>query len=281
MNTKIKQWIKSKDELNKFEQKIINSHPEKLTNAAAIGERDIGKSMFCYITATHIFQYLEGIHVDDAYIRALDHFIWTYKEFNNAVDPIIQNTDFNNIREYDKENKYRILVIDDAATHMGKYKFYTKVSMVDKLAAKMNTIRDVTSGLLITVPMVSGMLTFLRDFPDLRIINIFYDRTGDPTYGRKVEIRMQPKKWARKGKLLFPLLKGSIYVYDWAYDEYKVRKRKALQEYYKDEETEEKQELAKMFSIAKKMNPKLTKKEIIEKLGLSKDMLKVVKKDLT
>jgi len=273
MNTKIKAWIKSKDELNKFERKIINSHPEKLTNAVAEGERDIGKSMFCFITTTHIFQYLEGIHVDDAYIKALDHFIWTMKQFKDKVYPIIQNTDFNNIRQYDLENKYHILVIDDAGTHMGKYKFYTRITEVDKLASQMHTIRDVTSGLLITIPMFSGMLSVLREFPDVRLITIAYDREGNTDYDRKVEIRMQPKKWARKGKLLFPPIKGSVYVYDWAYDEYKVRKRKALQEYYKDEEQKPEKEINKMFEIAKKLNPRLTNEEIFIKLNLPQELI--------
>jgi len=271
MHTKIKRYIKSKDELTKFEKAIVNSHPEGLSTGCAEGRRGIGKSMFCYIVATRIFQYLDGIHVDDAYIKALDHFIWTTDTFMKMVDDVIKETDFDNIRQYDMENKYRILVIDDVGTHMSKYQFYVDVENVDQLKKRLDVIRDVTCGLFMTAPAVSGLLSFLREYPDVRNINIAYDADGNTKLDRIIEVREQPKKWARKGRLVFPPIKTSIFVYDWAYDEYKIRKRKAELKLFKSDEN--KKNIDKLIRIVKQYNPNLKPSEIIEKLELKENFI--------
>ena len=43
-------------------------------------------------------------------------------------------------------NLPRILVVDDAGTHMSKYRFYTDIVSVDDLKGRLDTIRDVTCG---------------------------------------------------------------------------------------------------------------------------------------
>lgn len=272
MNTKRKLWIKSLDELTRFERAIIKAHPERLVDAVVQGKRDIGKSMFCFKTMTRVFQYLDGIHVDDAYIKALDHMIFTLPDTIEAIDKVIDNTDFDDIMQYDQEHQYRILTLDDAGTHMGKYKFYVDVVGVDQIQSRFDVIREVTSGLLITTPALSGLLSNFREYPGTKRIEISYDSVGDTRYGRIVTIRNKRKKWARYGKLAFPPIKTSIWIDDWAYREYKIKKRKAIQRVNRDSSIKPLQQFNKMFSIVKKMNPNLTKEEVIEKLCLPEEL---------
>jgi len=277
MNTLNKKWIKDLSELTRFERAIINAHPEGLVAATAEGPREIGKSMLLFKTGVHIFQYLEGIHLDDAYIRSLDHFLWTIPQIKNAIDKVLKNTDFENIRQYDAENKYRYMAIDDAGTHLGKYKFYVDIDNVDEMKARLDTIREVTNCLLMSTPALTGLLSFLRDYPDNKTIKITYDENGDPTYGRIFTVRHPRRRWEKKGRLAFPPIKGSIWVDNWAYDEYKIRKRKSLLSMLKSKKGG-KLEIIRMFRTVKKMNPKLTNEEIIEKLNLSQDVLELLKR---
>ena len=276
MNTNRKQWIKNKDELTRFERAIINAHPERLISAIAQGPRDIGKSMVCYITMTRIFQFLEGIHVDDAYFRALDHFLFTIPDTLNAINKVIDNTDFSDILKYDAENQYRVITIDDAGTHMGKYKLYVDINNVEDLQSKFDVIRDVTSGLLMTTPSISGLLSTFREYPGTKRINLKYDKQGNTAYDRIVEIRHKRKKWARQGQLAYPPIKTSIWVDTWAYKEYKIRKRKAIQRLNSAPKNASSKEFIKMYRIAKKFNPTLTKEEIIKKLNMSDELLETL-----
>jgi len=277
MNTKNKKWIKSEEELTKFERSIIKAHPERLVNATCEGGRGIGKSMFLYKTGTHIFQCLEGISLDDAYIRALDHFLWTTPQIKKAVDKVLLNTDFDNISQYDLEHKYRFLAVDDAGTHLGKYQFYVDVETVDQMKARLDTIRDVTSCLLMSAPALSGLLSFLREYPDNKSIIITFDESGDPRYGRIFTIRHPRRRWQKKGTLAYPPIKGSVWVDDWAYDEYKIRKRKALISLFKKRKSS-KTDILKMFRTIRKLKPKMKPEEIIKQLNLSDEVLQVLKK---
>ncbi len=278
MNNNIKKWIKSKDELTCFERRIINAHPERLVTAIAEGQRDIGKSMICYKIMTRIFQYLEGIHVDDAYLRALDHFLFTIPDTLKAIDKVIDNTDYADILKYDAEHQYRVLTVDDAGTHMGKYKFYVDVSGVEQIQSRFDVIRDVTSGLLMTTPAISGLMTTFREYPGTKRMRIKFDVKGNTRYGRIVEIRHKRKKWARYGKLVYPPIKTSIYVDDWAYKEYKIRKRKAIKKMNDASKKSSYNEFNKMCRIVKKFNPALTQNEVIEKLGISKEVMDEITK---
>jgi len=276
MRTNIRNFIKDKSELNKFEQRIVNSFPENITSACASGIKGIGKSMFCFITTTHIFQFLEGLHVDDAYIRALDHFVFTIPQLMGIIDPFIVNTDYSNMQQYDLEHKYRILVIDDAGTHMGKYKFYTDVTNVDQLKKRFDVVREITSGLLMTTPAQEGLLSFLREYPGTLDIQLKYDRNGNTKLDRIVEIRRKREKWARHGKKAFPTLQGSIYVHDWAYWEYRKRKRKAIADMIKEEKDVTKSQFEKMYQVIKKLNPSLSKNEVFDRLSLDDDLKNVL-----
>jgi len=271
MNCKIKKWIKSIEDLTRFERMIINKYPENILSAVAEGGRGKGKSMFCYLITARIMQYLHGIHIDDAFPMALDNFIWTVPQALKIIDKVFVNTDFENIREYDLQNKYRILVVDDAGTHMGKYKFYTDVDTVDKMQKRLDIIRDVTCGLLLTTPAYSGLLSFLRDYPDNKTIELATYPEGS-FYDRIIYVRHKREKWAKIGKKVCKPIKTSIYVYDWAYDLYKVKKRQAVIEMLKSEKNTKNTDIEKMIRIVKKLNPNITKNEIFDRLGLDTDI---------
>ena len=269
----MKPYIKNFNELIPFERAIINAHPEKLMEAVAEGKKDIGKSMFCYKIMTRIFQYLEGIHLDDAYLIALDHFKFTIPETMEAIDKVIDNTDYDNIIEYDTDNQYRILTIDDAGTHMGKYKFYTDVASIDEIQKKFDVIRDVTSGLLLTTPTLDNLTTTFRDNPGLNTIEILYDKQGDTRYGRIINIREKKQKWAKRGRRIYPPVRTSIHIDKWAYAEYKAKKRRAIKKMNDETKKSGKNDFNKMYNIAKKFNVKMTKKDFAEKLGIRNEMV--------
>lgn len=269
----MKSYIKNLDELIPFERAIINAHPERLVEAVVEGPKDRGKSMFCYKIATRIFQYLEGLHLDDAYMRALDHFKFTIPETMDAIDKVIDNTDYTDILRYDEENQYRLLVIDDAGTHMGKYKFYTDVASIDEIQKKFDVIRDVTSGLLLTTPTLENLTTTFRDNPGLKTVEILYDVLGDTRYGRIINIREKKKKWAKKGRRLYPPVRTSIHIDTWAYEEYKIKKRRAIKKMNDDCKKSGKNDFNRMYGIAKKFNVKLTKESFAELLGIRDDLV--------
>ena len=225
---------------------------------------------------TRIFQYLDGIDVDDAYLKALDHMIFTLPDTIKAIDKVIDNTDFDNILKYDMENQYRILTLDDAGTHMGKYKFYVDVQGVEAIQRRFDVIRDVVSGLLITTPTLTGLLSNFRNYPGTKRITLKYDVQGDTRYGRIVDIRHKRNKWARQGKLAYPPIKTSIKIDNWAYEEYRIKKRKAIQRLNKESTSNPASDFKKMVTIAKKLNPTLTRQEIFEKLNFNDELKEIL-----
>lgn len=269
-------YIKDIKQLTRFERAIINAHPERLVDGIVQGKRDIGKSMFCYKTMTRIYQYLDGTHVDDAYIKALDHMFFTLPDTLKAIDKVIDNTDYDNILKYDREHQYRIITLDDAGTHMGKYKFYVDVAGVEAIQSRFDVIRDVTSGLLITTPSLSGLLTNFRNYPGTKRIELYADSVGDTRYGRIVKIRNKRLKWARYGKLAYPQIKTSIWVDNWAYEEYRKKKRRAIQKMNKESNGSRESQFNKMYHIAKKLNPKLTRKDLIVKMNLTDEFEEIL-----
>ena len=161
---------------------------------------------------------------------------------------------------------------------MSKYMFYTDIEGVDDLKGRIDTIRDVTSGLLMSAPALSGLLSFLREYPDNKVISIKTAPELNTEYGRVIEIRHPRQRWAKMGRLAYPPIKTSIYVDNWAYDEYKRRKRKALNDLFYKKKDSSINELIKMFKTIRKLNPDLKKIEIIEKLNLSPELLNKIDK---
>jgi len=150
--------------------RILKRHPDGFIGAVIQGERGQGKSMYAYKVMAKVYQMLgeyrsikdgQTYRVEteyDAYAAALDHMIFS-------------PTELISIFKYNNKNDYvtPVLCLDDATVHFNNYKFFVDLFEVILLKGMFDTIRTVATGLLMTCPKRRGLLSFLRDYDDLKI----------------------------------------------------------------------------------------------------------------
>ncbi|MBD3321812.1 MAG: hypothetical protein GF350_12015 [Chitinivibrionales bacterium] len=150
--------------------RIIKRHPNGFIGAVIQGERGQGKSMYAYKLMAKVYftlgQYISlndgqnyEIHTEeDAYHAALEHMIFSPHELINLF-------------KYNNKNDIvtPVLCLDDATVHFNNYKFFVDLHEVILLKGMFDTIRTVATGLLLTCPKRRNLLSFLRDYDDLKI----------------------------------------------------------------------------------------------------------------
>lgn len=163
--------------------RILKRHPDGFIGAVIQGERGQGKSMYAYKVMAKIYLTLgkyrsikdgKVYSVNDewdAYVAALDHIIFSPSELIN-------------IFKYNNKNNHvtPVLCLDDATVHFNSYKFFVDLYEVILLKGMFDTIRTVATGLLMTCPKRRSLLSFLREYDDLKI-DIKKD-TGGESYNR-------------------------------------------------------------------------------------------------
>jgi len=150
--------------------RIIKRHPNGFIGAVVQGERGQGKSMYAYKLMAKVYLTLgeyrslnDGkIHAvtneTEAYQASLEHMIFSPRELIDLF-------------KYNNKNDYvtPILCLDDATVHFNNYKFFVDLYEVILLKGMFDTIRTVATGLLLTCPKRRNLLSFLRDYDDLKI----------------------------------------------------------------------------------------------------------------
>lgn len=159
--------------------RILKRHPNGFIGAVVQGERGQGKSMYAYKVMAKVYLSLGEYRsvrdgrwypVEsemDAYTASLDHMIFSPSELINLF-------------KYNNKNNYvtPVLCLDDATVHFNSYKFFVDLFEVILLKGMFDTIRTVATGLLLTCPKRRNLLSFLRDYDDLKI-DIKKDVGGD------------------------------------------------------------------------------------------------------
>jgi len=163
--------------------RILKRHPDGFIGAVVQGERGQGKSMYAYKVMAKVYYTLgeyrsistgEVVKVDteeDAYKGSLEHMIFSPAE-------LISIFKYNNANDYVTP----VLCLDDATVHFNNYKFFVDLFEVILLKGLFDTIRTVATGLLMTCPKRRGLLSFLRDYDDLKID--IKKGTGGESYNR-------------------------------------------------------------------------------------------------
>jgi len=173
--------------------------------AIIAGEFGKGKSTTAMHLGREIAQAVYGLNEYQGYEVALDNMVFTMDEIINATDNLgtVQDwEDIDPLAAIKQSAKLRkpFIIWDDAAMHGSKYKHFLDMNMAYELQSNFDTIRDVTSCVIITVPEDDELLKFLRNYRGnymLELINL------DGKYQRKVEFWKYGKdKLGRRRKRL-------------------------------------------------------------------------------
>jgi hypothetical protein len=155
--------------------------------------------------------------------RVLDSFVFTAQDFLKLTDTRPMNKDWLSMRATDVlqttfKMRHIIIIWDDAGIHASKEKRYEQD--IKEVTQKLNTIRDVTSCLIITVPEEGELVSSLRD--NRSFITVEIHREGGGKYNRRLyfwEYRFG-KLGRRRRKFLWKSKIFSIYVPNWVYGKY-------------------------------------------------------------
>lgn len=176
-------------------KRIIKRHPKQFLGAIIYGERGNGKSMYAYLVMAKIYFELFNLSEKEAYKMALDHMIFNAEDLIKLISK--------NITE---DTVTPVLCLDDATVHFCSYKYFTNREEVVILHGIFDTIRTAATGLLMTCPKLKKLLSFLREYDDL-----------------KIEIKRADTEWRRYAR---------AYRWNWLPDQKKFNIRVPFQDNY-------------------------------------------------
>ena len=192
------------------------------------GEFGIGKSTSAMQLGREICQAVYGLNEFQAYQMVLQSMVFTMDEVINATDNLGSVDDWKDISSKEAIKKSfnvrkPLIIWDDAAMHGSKYKHFIDMDSSYELQSNFDTIRDVTSCMIMTVPEDDELLKFLRNYRGNYQIEMII-LNGD--YQRKLEFWKYGKdKLGRKRKRLKWTSKPfSIHIENEYYGEYKKMK---------------------------------------------------------
>lgn len=201
-------------------KRIIQRHPREFLGGVIYGERGNGKSMYAYKIMAKVYYELNGFNKTDdeatAYDIALDHMIFNMEDLIMLIH--------NNIK---KDIVSPVICLDDATVHFCSYKYFTHMKQVIHLHGIFDTIRTAVTGLLLTCPKRKLLLSFLRQYDDLKIKVLRAD--GWNRYARAYRWNWLPDE--KKYNISVPFQDNfSCYVRDEYFDKYMVKRKAALKE---------------------------------------------------
>ena len=208
------------------------------------GEFAKGKTTSAFHMAREILQFVYGIDRMTAFRKILnEHLLFTLKDVLFATDMLKDEKFWNGLTTQEVlEWKYKIrkpvMIWDDAGIHGSKYKHWLDMKDASSLQESFDTIRDITSCFIITVPENDELLSFIRNYRGNYHVEIKHSSGGK--YNRVLEFwkyetdsktgrRIRRKKWRTK-----PF---SVYIEKEIYGEYdrmrtvaKIRNTKRVKE---------------------------------------------------
>jgi len=216
-----------------FGRKAVHAYYKRgFTGALIGGEFAMGKTTTSVHIAREIIQALTGCTDEEAYKEAIECIKFTADEVLELTNRL-SKIDWDGLTPkevLDTKFKIRepIIIWDDAGVHASKYKHFLAMDDASALQTDFDTIRDVTSCMIITVPENEELLKFLRSYRAFYHVEINKDRD----YFRTLEFWKYGKdRSGRKKKYLkwryAPNPQFSVYLKNEYYGEYDRRRTKA------------------------------------------------------
>lgn len=254
--------------LTKFGKYAVNCYYNRGYIGAIIsGEFAKGKTATALYMASEILSAIYGLDRDASLRETLNYILFTLDDVIDATN-ILRTVDWSSLspqEALDIKFKLRkpVYIWDDAGVHGSSYKQIFDKSDSYELQSNFDTIRDVCSCMIMTVPEDTELMKFLRMYRSNYFVEIV-GVSGGSKYDRKLmffKYRRDPKTGNRKRRLQWKTQNPfSVYVPKEIYGEYdkmrsiakiqnadryyhKKKLREAKQKYY---ELKYKRELEKM-----------------------------------
>lgn len=259
------------DTLTKFGKYVYNAYYfNKYVGAIISGSFGIGKSMTALHLGREIAQAIYGVNEEQGMQIALQNTLFTIDEVLDATKNLGTIEDWITMDPY-KAHKIAaglrkpFYVWDDAGMHGSKYKHFLDMAESYDLQSNFDTIRDVTSCIIMTVPEDEELLKFLRSYRGNYSVEI---NDIDGAYERKLEFwkygkDSQGRKKKYKKWMSAPF---SIHVNQPYYGQYRIMKNIAkLENFNRYEKKKEDREVYNDYRMMKlkKMKKELNAKKII------------------
>ena len=256
---------KDTNQLTTFGRYAINAyHNHRYIGALISGPFGKGKSCSALHMAYEILHYLHPEKSEkEIWYMVLDCLVFGMDEVIEATK-VLRTVDWNKLTPQEvltKKDELRkpVMIWDDAGKHGSKYKHFLDMDSVFELQSNFDSIRDIVSCLIITVPERDELLKFLRNYRGNYQVEVSIPRDGG-IYHRVLDFwryemdyrgrRQLVRKWNTK-----PF---SIYVPKEIYGEYERKKTTAsIENYIRYEEKKQLHELKKQY-MRKKMEKELS-----------------------
>lgn len=235
------------------------------------GEFAKGKTVTAIKIAGKILQVKYGYTEEQAWDVVIDNYlIFTSDDFLDLTDEVYGNHDWENMNYKEVlKTKYDIrlpvLIWDDAGIHASSKKEQFDKQAGYDIQSNYDTIRDVTSCMLLTVPEEGELMKFLRSYRSNYFIELATPHgIGDFNKRTMAFYRYERDKKTGNMKRRFkwqtkPEDAHSIHLPDWAYGKYDKKRTLAKLKHDKEyKKKKEERELIKKYRLMKK-------KHLIEK----------------
>jgi len=270
----VKKYIENFDDLTRLSQQIIKRHPWGYLQCAVHGARGDGKSAFGLHVGREVYQFQEGLSRTDAWEKMLgvgnyrkEHpcILFDLNDVINTLEPM-ENIDFDNILEWQKENTMLFKLWDDTGMHGGKYRFFTDVKLVEALQGEMDTIRFILTCFMTTSPELSSVLKFMQDYKDQLIIRIKKHPDAPTKYNKMAVVKKYYEHYTGAFKKRVAWQTGfSCYVDPWVYEEYTRMKARAI--------LENRARLKQIIKESQKIkHGKKSENEVMDDMGVPQEM---------
>lgn len=194
--------------------RLVNGNLKNRFNSVITrGERGYGKSMYNLKVMAYLFHKLFELSEKDAWLRALDHVIFSPFEYMKRIDYNYRNDVID-----------PVWCLDDAGVNFTGMLYRLNPDLYGLVNGSFDTLRTVTNSLLITVPYKEKLMKGLQQYDD-REITLYID-SGGGEYNRKAvcvkwyRLPSGRREWYKEFEDLF-----SCYVPKWIYNKYLVKRK--------------------------------------------------------
>ena len=250
----------------KFIRYALNAYRKRgYVGGILSGEFAKGKTVTAIKIAGLILQVKYGYTEEEAWDKVIDNYlIFTTDEFITLTEKLYSSYDWENMT-YDEvlKTKYKlrlpVLIWDDAGIHASSKKEIFDKSTAFDIQSEYDTIRDITSCMLLTVPEEGELMKFLRSYRSNYFIELATpNAVGDPNkrimyfyrYERdnKTGNMKRKLKWTTDSKHAH-----SIMLPNWAYGKYDKKRTLAKLEHNKKyKQKKEEREIIQKYKLLKK-----------------------------
>lgn len=254
------------NEIPKFVKHALVSYKKrKFTGGILSGEFGEGKTVTAIKLAGKILQVMYGYTEFQAWDEVIDNYmLFTSDDFIELTDKMTkdhdwENMDYKAVLKTKYEMRYPVLVWDDAGIHASSKKEVFDKSSAWDIQTEYDTIRDITSCMILTVPEEAELMKFLRSYRSNYFIELAVPHgIGDPDkrimYFYKYQRDAKTGNMKRKLKWkTHPDTAHTINLPDWAYGKYDKNRTLAKIKHNKRlKEKKEERELIKKYKLMKK-----------------------------